>query len=146
MSKHNVERFLEAQDFGNPTLYELALSELLSGRKDSHWIWFILPCHINLAKSDWSLFFGIRTKEEFDEYLKNYTLRQRYFRILELIHAKTDNYNDLVYLMGGEIDALKVISSLTLFSYSEEPIFLELLTKFGDRCEKTLRITEGWMF
>ncbi len=36
-----LERFISAQDAGNPSSYERALAELKAGRKRSHWIWFV---------------------------------------------------------------------------------------------------------
>ena len=39
--KYNIYRFLEAQiSFG---IYNRAVSELESGKKMSHWIWFVFP-------------------------------------------------------------------------------------------------------
>ena len=36
---NNIERFIDAQDKD----YGTALSEVRSGRKKSHWIWYIFP-------------------------------------------------------------------------------------------------------
>jgi uncharacterized protein (DUF1810 family) len=36
---HNLNRFVQAQEDD----YEQALSEIRSGRKRSHWIWYIFP-------------------------------------------------------------------------------------------------------
>ena len=38
-----IMSFLDAQCAGKPTAYERALAELLAGRKQGHWIWFVLP-------------------------------------------------------------------------------------------------------
>jgi uncharacterized protein (DUF1810 family) len=37
-----LERFISAQNTGNPTTHERALAELRAGRKSGHWIWFVL--------------------------------------------------------------------------------------------------------
>ena len=36
---HSLERFVEAQE----RMYEVALTEVKSGKKLSHWIWYIFP-------------------------------------------------------------------------------------------------------
>ena len=36
---NSIERFVDAQNKD----YEIALSEIRSGRKRSHWIWYIFP-------------------------------------------------------------------------------------------------------
>ena len=36
---HDLNRFVEAQE----SVYEQALSEIKSGRKRSHWMWFVFP-------------------------------------------------------------------------------------------------------
>ena len=36
---NNVSRFIKAQE----NMYETALAEVRNGKKESHWIWFVLP-------------------------------------------------------------------------------------------------------
>ena len=37
--KYNLKRFIEAQESD----YEIALLEIKSGKKRSHWMWYIFP-------------------------------------------------------------------------------------------------------
>lgn len=39
----DLDRFHAAHNAGSPSAYSRALAELRSGRKRSHWIWFVLP-------------------------------------------------------------------------------------------------------
>jgi len=55
-----LQRFLDAQ---NQT-YLKALSEIRSGRKLTHWMWFVFPQMRGLGHSDTALFYGIRNLEE----------------------------------------------------------------------------------
>ena len=36
---NDVSRFIKAQE----NMYETALAEIRNGKKESHWIWFVLP-------------------------------------------------------------------------------------------------------
>ncbi len=53
-----LERFLDAQDRGGT--YEAALAELRSGRKRSHWMWFVFPQVAGLGRSDTARFYALR--------------------------------------------------------------------------------------
>jgi uncharacterized protein (DUF1810 family) len=46
---HNLNRFVAAQDRDDN--FTVALSELRSGAKHSHWIWFVFPQYAGLASS-----------------------------------------------------------------------------------------------
>lgn len=39
MKGYNLQRFVDAQH----TDYQMALSEIMKGRKRSHWIWYVFP-------------------------------------------------------------------------------------------------------
>ena len=45
MDQYSLTRFLDAQK----TVYQQALSEITSGRKQSHWMWFIFPQYHGLG-------------------------------------------------------------------------------------------------
>ena len=47
----DLTRFHSAQSAGSPSCHNRALTELRSGRKRSHWIWFVLPQLAGLGRS-----------------------------------------------------------------------------------------------
>ena len=53
--KYNLERFKKVQE----TDYHIALQEIRSGRKRSHWIWYIFPQLKGLGRSNYSDYYGI---------------------------------------------------------------------------------------
>ena len=55
----NVDRFLEAQA---GDVYERALAELRTGRKRTHWIWFIFPQVKGLGRSHMADYYGIGSR------------------------------------------------------------------------------------
>ncbi|MFM7729690.1 MAG: DUF1810 family protein, partial [Flavobacteriales bacterium] len=51
----DLTRFLKAQEDG----YPIALDEIKSGRKVSHWMWYIFPQIKGLGQSHHATFYGI---------------------------------------------------------------------------------------
>lgn len=131
-----LERFIHAQDDN----YTRALEEIKSGKKRTHWMWFIFPQIKGLGLSMTSIFFSIKDAEEAKEYLKHPLLGQRLREISHaLLELKTDNPAEIF----GSTDAMKLRSCMTLFDVVEpETVFDRVLMKFfdGKRDEKTLKI------
>ena len=50
---HFLERFVDAQE----RMYEMALAEVKSGKKLSHWIWYIFPQLKGLGSSNNSIYY-----------------------------------------------------------------------------------------
>ena len=71
----DLERFVRAQDDGGT--YEAAVAELRSGRKRSHWMWFVLPQLAGLGMSSTAQHFGIRGLAEARAYLAHPVLGPR---------------------------------------------------------------------
>jgi uncharacterized protein (DUF1810 family) len=110
----DLERFLDAQTRGGS--YDLALSELLSGRKRNHWIWWVFPQLASLGRSGNARFYGIADAAEAADYLRHPVLGARYLEALRTVHHHVcSRAADLENLMGSHTDALKLVSSLTLF-------------------------------
>ena len=83
-----IERFIQAQD----EVYPRALKEIKSGRKQTHWMWFIFPQIKGLGLSMTSIFFSIKDVEEAKEYLKHPLLGHRLREISHaLLELKIDN-------------------------------------------------------
>ena len=109
-------RFRRAQDEGDAG-FEVALRELQAGRKRSHWIWYVFPQLAGLGQSAMAQAFGIRDRDEAESYLRDDVLRARLARAVATVAEQLEDPRSLRLddLMGGHIDALKLVSSLTLF-------------------------------
>jgi len=126
-----------AQDYGDPTQFQLALRELNDGAKKSHWIWFILPQLANLGISSNSKKYGLIDQSHAQQFLEDPDLRERFLVIVDLLARKLlEEKTEILDLMGSHIDAKKMISSLTLFEVAGVASATEILNKFG-RCAKT---------
>ncbi|MBQ2909539.1 MAG: DUF1810 domain-containing protein [Bacilli bacterium] len=133
----NLDRFVSAQEH----CYERALEEVKSGRKESHWMWFIFPQILGLGMSDTAIFYSINDIGEAKLYLEHEVLGPRLVEISkELLELDTDDPVDVF----GDIDALKLNSCMTLFDYvsDDENVFSEVIEKFynGQKDEKTLQL------
>ena len=129
-----LQRFIEAQNDS----YDQALKEIRNGRKLTHWIWYIFPQMKGLGFSYNSEYYGITSLQEARDYLENELLRKRLFEIIEslLMHKGKD-----IESIMGDIDAMKLKSSMTLFDAVQPgSIFGEVLDEFygGERCRRTL--------
>lgn len=129
-----LQRFIEAQNDS----YDQALKEIRNGRKLTHWIWYIFPQIKGLGFSYNSEYYGIASLQEAKDYLENELLRKRLFKITEslLMHKGKD-----IESIMGDIDALKLKSSMTLFDAVQPgSVFGEVLDEFygGERCRRTL--------
>ena len=135
-SEYNLERFIDAQEAS----YEIALSEIKSGRKKSHWMWYVFPQIQGLGFSETSKFYAIKDIGEAKAFLEHPILGERLVRICNaLLHLESDNAHNIF----GSPDDLKLRSSMTLFSsLNINPVFQKLLEKFfnGIKDDKTLQI------
>ena len=138
MTDHNsLMRFIKAQEHGFAT----ALQEVRKGRKASHWIWYIFPQISGLGSSETSRFYAIKDMAEAKQYLDHPALGSRLIEIAsELLNLET---NDAVAVFG-DIDSLKLKSSMTLFTLLEDthPVFQKVLDKYfdGNKDMNTIRI------
>lgn len=133
---YDLERFIKAQE----QAYELALSEMKSGHKRSHWIWYIFPQIKGLGFSSTSEYYGIDGLGEAKAYMENPILRKRLLEISEvLLTLPSSDAGDVM----GYPDDLKLRSSMTLFAEAapEFDVFQKVLDKFfdGRKDRKTLK-------
>lgn len=106
---YDLHRFIEAQN----GVYEQALAELKTGRKRSHWMWFIFPQIAGLGTSSMAEKYAIRSAEEASAYLADPILGSRLLRCVEAILSINDrSAHDIM----GAPDDLKLRSSMTLFA------------------------------
>ena len=136
-TKINLTRFLEAQD-GD---YERALIEVKNGRKMGHWMWYIFPQISGLGFSETTRFYAIKNRAEAVEFLNHEILGTRLIEISnELLNLQTNNSAEIF----GNIDSLKLKSSMTLFSLLEHtnPVFQKVIDKFygGKKDENTIQL------
>lgn len=93
----------------------MALRELRGGRKTSHWIWYVFPQLAGLAHSSAARTFALDDLAEAHAYLGDPLLRARYEEIASVLLAQLAQGAPPETLMGSRVDALKLVSSLTLF-------------------------------
>jgi uncharacterized protein (DUF1810 family) len=140
MKIDSFQRFLDAQD----PVYPEVLAELSSGKKSSHWMWFIFPQHVALGISDRAKRYGLYGLEQAREYFEHPVLGKRLLQCCELLKAHSHKSAAAIL---GEIDALKFRSCLTLFhsAVPSEPIFSELLELFyqGEQDSRTLDLIQA---
>ena len=125
----NLARFVDAQ----AGVYEGALAEIRAGRKRSHWMWFIFPQVAGLGRSEMSRHFAIRDRAEASAYVAHPVLGNR---LRECAEAALEIEGRSAEEIFGEIDALKLRSSATLFAAVSPggSVFHRLLDRyFGGR-------------
>jgi uncharacterized protein (DUF1810 family) len=118
-----LERFKTAQDTRHAG-FDQALAEIRAGAKTGHWIWYVFPQIAGLGMSGASQAYAIADEAEAAEYLEDPVLRSR---LLEIATAVAERLRmgrpaSLLELMGSEIDARKVVSSLTLFGQTAKTL------------------------
>lgn len=134
---YDLRRFVEAQEAD----YERALAELRSGRKRTHWMWYIFPQLDGLAFSTMSKRYAIKSVEEAAAYLAHPILGPRLRECAEAVLRIEGRSATAIF---GSPDDLKLRSSTTLFACVSPPgsEFDRLLAKYygGERDGKTLQL------
>ena len=133
---HDLNRFISAQERS----YDTALREIKSGRKRTHWMWYIFPQIAGLGFSSTARFYAISSMQEARDYYAHPVLGKRLVEISEALLAL--DTNDAAAVMGYP-DDLKLRSSMTLFlAASGDAVFQKVLDKFysGKPDSKTLSI------
>ncbi|WP_255252580.1 DUF1810 domain-containing protein [Curtobacterium sp. 'Ferrero'] len=109
----DLERFVTAQE----GVHENALAELRSGRKRSHWMWFVFPQLTGLGRSPTAQYYALAGLQEARAYLAHPVLGPRLLDAVATVTAAPAASAD--QLLGG-VDAVKLRSSLTLFARAAE--------------------------
>jgi len=132
-----LARFVAAQEHH----YAAALSELSSGRKRTHWMWYVLPQLRGLGRSEIAREYGIDGRAEAASYFAHPLLGPR---LVECVNAVLGNSHRSAAEIFGKIDAIKFRSCLTLFANlaPTEPVFSRALAVFyqGEPDNETLRL------
>ena len=134
---YNLDRFIQAQEHS----YEAALAEIKKGIKQTHWMWYIFPQLKELGRSSTAKYYGIEDLEEAKLYLAHPVLG---FRLKEISEALLALETNDPYKVMGDIDALKLCSSMTLFAEIEgyDSVFGKVIDKYynGNKDMNTIRI------
>jgi len=137
---NDLNRFLTAQERD----YAVALAEIKSGRKRSHWMWYIFPQLAGLGFSETSKFYALKDPAEAEAYLQHPVLGQRLIAISKALLELEDNHASRIF---GSPDDLKLKSSMTLFGSlpGTDPVFGQVLTKYfnGIQDWETLRLLKA---
>ena len=133
----DLTRFVRAQE----NEYEQALSEIRSGRKRTHWMWYIFPQLDGLAFSSTSKHYAIKSLAEAKAYLDHPLLGPRLLECAEaVVRVEGRSATDIF----GTPDDLKLRSCATLFACvsPRDSAFDRLLTKYyqGERDSRTLQL------
>lgn len=131
----NLQRFLDAQT----GVFDTALGELRQGRKQTHWMWFVLPQLQGLGRSALAKFYGITGRAEAAAYWAHPLLGPR---LRACVQTLNQHAGQRIETILGPVDAQKFGSCLTLFDAvaPRTPELEAALQHFygGARCEKTL--------
>lgn len=134
---HTLSRFVEAQQ----GIYERAVTEIRSGRKRTHWMWFIFPQIAGLGLSATSRRYAIRDVAEARAYLDHHILGKR---LRECAEAAVGVEGRSALEIFGSIDAMKLRSCATLFARVSPAgsLFHRLLDKYfgGESDDRTVRL------
>lgn len=136
---HDLDRFIRAQK----NSYQTALQEIKSGRKRSHWMWFIFPQITGLGYSETARYYAIKDMDEAKAYMDDACLGGR---LVEISQALLELESDNATAVMGWPDDMKLKSSMTLFALAkpECEVFRKVLDKFflGEMDQKTIDILQ----
>jgi uncharacterized protein (DUF1810 family) len=124
---YRLSRFVSAQD----GVYDRAVTELRRGRKTSHWMWFVFPQIAGLGRSATAQQYAIGSLDEARAYLQHPVLGPR---LLECASVLADNLDATADQIFGDVDAMKLRSSMTLFQRAapDEPLFGRVIDRYFD--------------
>ncbi len=134
---YDLARFVHAQEHD----YAQALSEINSGRKRTHWMWYIFPQIDGLAFSATAKYYAIKSVAEAKAYLDHPILGPRLLECAEaVVRVEGRSATDIF----GSPDDLKLRSCATLFACvaPRDSVFDRLLRKYygGGRDGRTLQL------
>jgi uncharacterized protein (DUF1810 family) len=127
---YRLDRFVAAQDRGRT--YQRAIAELGTGRKQSHWMWFVFPQIAGLGSSPMAREFAIGSVAEAQAYLAHPVLGPRLADCARILNAAPGGTTATEIF--GPVDAMKLRSSITLFAAAApaEQAFADVLTRYFD--------------
>ena len=123
----DLDRFVNAQD----PVYSDVLAELRTGKKRTHWMWFVFPQIAGLGQSEMARRYAIRSSDEAAAYLAHPVLGPRLRECARLVSLHQDMEAREIF---DSPDDLKFHSSMTLFNdiAPDEAVFQTCLDQFFD--------------
>lgn len=127
MDEFDLQRFVDAQ----APVYETALAELRSGRKRSHWMWFVFPQLAGLGRSEMAQRYAIASADEAAAYLAHPLLGARLRECATIVAGLEAAAIDDVF---APPDDMKFHSSMTLFAdvAPDEAVFQDCIDRWFD--------------
>lgn len=129
--EESLQRFTIGQSGGMPdcSSYDVALSEIRNGRKETHWIWYIFPLIKGLTNDTVTEYFALKSVDEAKYYIEHPVLGKRLKEITDEL-LKLDK-NDPVSIFGMG-DSFKLRACMTLFSAiaPEIELFQNVIEKY----------------
>jgi uncharacterized protein (DUF1810 family) len=122
---YHLRRFVDAQ---NPVIDQVR-AELRTGRKRSHWMWFVFPQIAGLGISPMARRYAISSRAEAAAYLDHPVLGAR---LRECTGLVMDLEGRTIEAIFGHPDDLKFRSSMTLFAHAapDDKIFADAIKKY----------------
>ena len=134
---YDLSRFTAAHERD----FALALGEIRSGLKQSHWIWYIFPVIRGFRNSSNHRFYAIGDLEEARLFMRDPYLGGN---LLSICQALLDLPTDDAGAVFGRVDDVKLQASMTLFAVADgdHGVFRRVLDKFfcGQPEPKTLEL------
>lgn len=137
---YRLDRFITAQQRD----FHTALSEIRSGRKESHWMWYIFPQLKGLGRSATAEYYGIQDIGEARAFLADPYLGANLRCITQALLVL--NQTDPTAVLGWP-DDMKLRSSMTLFACAapDESLFRDVIGQYfgGNMDGRTLRMLQA---
>jgi len=134
---YDLARFLDAQTDD----YERALAEVRSGRKRSHWMWYVFPQLDGLGSSSMSRRYSIKSVAEAKAYLDHTVLGPR---LVQCAEAALGVEGRSALDIFGSPDDMKLRSCATLFARVSPggSVFHRLIDEYfnGEHDSNTLQL------
>ena len=108
MDINSLERFVKAQE----NVFHIAMEELMRGKKQSHWMWFMFPQLRGLGTSAMAHIYGLSGLEEAIAYLEHPTLSERLLELCGALLRHKDKTACEIYKLNYSIIALSIFSWL----------------------------------
>ena len=138
-AKNAFDRFIVAQE----NTYQTALEEIRSGKKRSHWMWYIFPQLLGLGHSETAKYYSLHSLAEAKAYIEHPLLGARLIQISDALCALKEK--DALVIFGTP-DNLKLHSCATLFCCIDNanPVFFNILKKFfnGAKDSQTIMLLQ----
>lgn len=122
---YDLQRFVDAQE----QVYAQVSVEMRTGRKRTHWMWFVFPQLRGLGFSATAMRYGIASLEEAHAYLAHPVLGPRLLECTRWVLAVEGRTAHEIF---GSPDDQKFRSSMTLFAHAspDRPEFANALAKY----------------